>query len=269
MDETDGIHEDFDFTTVQLEPRLQLEYRYSSLRLSADYSLQFYGRHLSSQLHDQSMEWLPTAVLGRSFIEWAPSTRHLLTLGSTLSLTHPTFFQLCWYGRQTSDPSELMQGNPDLRPFRSVSADLTWRFTKGRFSLAFSNTYDYRTREFEEVFNDQMIDGQEYSIYTWINTDYTHSFTQSLQLGWKGRIISANMRAHYQQNWMKNPQLDDLDNSKNWDVMADVTVRPFAGWALSTNGFYRSNINTLYKRNRDMYSLSARLTKEFKRLTVI
>ena len=67
---------------------------------------------------------------------------------------------------------------------------------------------------------------------------------------------------------MKNPQLDELDNSKNWDVMADVTVRPFAGWALSTNGFYRSNINTLYKRNRDMYSLSARLTKEFKRLTV-
>ena len=112
------------------------------------------------------------------------------------------------------------------------------------------------------------MNGLEYSIYTWINTDYTHSISQNLQLGWKGRIFSANLRALYQQNWMKNPNQDDLVDSKNWEVRADVTVRPFDGWVLSTNGYYRSNINTLYKRNKEMYSLSERITKEFKRLTL-
>ena len=122
-----GIHEDFDYSTVQLEPRLQLEYRYSSLRLSADYSLQFYGHRLSSQLRDQSMKWLPTAVIGRTSVEWAPSTSHLLTLGSSLSVMHPDYQQLSWYVWQSTDPTDLIQGNPDLLPSRSVSTDLTWR----------------------------------------------------------------------------------------------------------------------------------------------
>ena len=263
-----GIHEDFDFTTVQLEPRLQLEYQYSSLRLLADYSLQFYGRNLSSQLREQSMKWLPTAVIGHTSVEWTPGTGHLLTLGSSLSVMQPDYQQLCWYRWQGADPTELIQGNPDLLPSRSVSTDLTWRFKKGPFSLAIGNTYDYRTREFEEVFNTQMIDGQEYSIYTWINTDYTHSISQNLQLGWKGKTFSANMRALYQHNWMNNPNADELVSSKNWEVRADFTVKPFDGWALSANGYYRSNINTLYKKNKDRYSLSARITKEFKRLSV-
>jgi len=53
-----------------------MEYQYSSLRFSADYSLQFYGRDLSSQLRDQQMKWRSPALIGRSFIEWTPGIGH-------------------------------------------------------------------------------------------------------------------------------------------------------------------------------------------------
>ena len=195
-----------------MEPQLQLEYRYSSLRFLIDYSMQFYARKLSSQLCDQKLEWLPVDVIGRSFVEWAPSASHLLTLGSSLSLKRPSFLQLCWYNRQGSDPSQLIHGNPDLLPSRTVSNNLTWRFGKGRFGLTTVTTYDYLTRKFEQVFNNQKIDGMDYSIFSWINSDYTHSLSQSLQLSWKGRIVTANVQAIYQHKWMKDPKLEIWPN---------------------------------------------------------
>ena len=144
-----GLHEDFDFFIVQLEPQLRMEYQYSSLRFSADYSLQFYGRDLSSQLRDQQMKWRSPALIGRSFIEWTPGIGHQLILGSSLSVTHPGYEQQSWYARQGTDPNQLVQGNPDLSPTRLVSTDLTWRFNKGRFGLTASTIYDYTTGEIE------------------------------------------------------------------------------------------------------------------------
>lgn len=108
----------------------------------------------------------------------------------------------------------------------------------------------------------------DYRVFTWINTDFTRSLTQRLQVSWMGRIITANMLANYQHSWMKNPNSDDLTQAHNWEVRGDITVRPLEGWSVSTNGFYRSTISSLYNKAQDLYSVSARLTKEFKRLTV-
>ena len=129
------LHEDFDFVTLQLDPQFRLEYRYKSLRLSADYSLQFYSRQLTSQLYYQRLEWQPLLVVGRSFADWTPAPGHQLTLGNTLSVTRPSYLQTCWYDRQGEDPSQLFRGNPGLRPARSISTDLTWRFRRGNFNL--------------------------------------------------------------------------------------------------------------------------------------
>lgn len=263
-----GLHEDFVFTTVQLEPRLQLEYRYSSLLLSADYSLQFYGRDLSSQLRDQQMEWQRAAVIGGSSIEWAPGAGHLLTLGSTLSVIHPDYQELSWYVRQDTDPNQLTQGNPDLTSTRTVSTDLTWRYNKGGFDLSTSTAFDYTTGEIDQTFNNRKIDGVDYRVFTWINTDFTRSLTQRLQLNWRSRFVAANMRAHYQYSWLNEPDTDDLSQFHNWEVRAEITVRPPGGWMFSTNGFYRSNTRSLYRQTKDIYTIGARIAKEFKRFTV-
>lgn len=103
----------------------------------------------------------------------------------------------------------------------------------------------------------------DYRVFTWINTDFTHSLMQSLQMNWRGRIVTANMRAYYQYSWVKNPDSVDLSLFHNWEVRGDIAVRPFRGWVFSTNGFYRSNTRSLYRRAKDMYSVSARIAKEF------
>jgi hypothetical protein len=214
------------------------------------------------------MEWQRPTVIGRSFVEWAPGPGHLLTLGSSLSVIHPDYQQLCWYVRQSTDPNQLDQGNPDLTSPRSITTDLTWRFNKGRFGLTTSTAYDYTTGEIDQLFNNRKIGGLDYRVYTWINTDFSHSLTQRLQMSWKGRMVTANMRAYYQYSWVKDPDSDDLSQFHNWEVRADITVRPFRGWVFSTDGFYRSNTRSLYRRAKDMYSVNARIAKEFKRFTV-
>ena len=263
-----GLHEDFDYFTVLLEPRLQLEYRYSTFRLSADYSLQFYGSQLSSQLHYQPMEWERPAVVGRSFAEWAPGAGHKLTLGSSLSLTRPGYFQLCWYDRQGSDPSQLIRGNPDLQRSRSISTDLTWNFNVGGFRLTTISIYDYKIGDIEQLFINQMIDGQVYRIFTWVNSAYGHSFTQRLQAGWRGKFLSANVQGNYQHNALMNADSDEMENFNNWEVRADITARTTNGWSFSTNGFYRSDSQSLYSRKKNVYTINTRIAKEFKHITI-
>jgi hypothetical protein len=76
------------------------------------------------------------------------------------------------------------------------------------------------------------------------------------------------MRAHYQYSWLKEPDSDDLSQFSNWEVRAEITVRPPGGWVFSTNGFYRSNTRSLYRNTKDIYTIGARIAKEFKRFTV-
>lgn len=196
-----------------------------------------------------------TEVLGR--------VSQIVQPGSSLSVIHPDYQQLCWYVWQGTDPNQLDQGNPDLTSPRSVTTDLTWRFNRGPFTLTTSTAYDYTTGEIDQVFNNRKIGGLDYRVFTWINTDFTHSLMQSLQMNWRGRIVTANMRAYYQYSWVKNPDSVDLSLFHNWEVRGDIAVRPFRGWVFSTNGFYRSNTRSLYRRAKDMYSVSARIAKEF------
>ena len=125
-----------------------------------------------------------------------------------------------------------------------------------------------QARPQKQLFNNRKIDGLDYRVFTWINTDFTHSLTQRLQMSWRGQIVTANMRAHYQYDWVKNPNSDNLSQFHNWEVWADITVRPVKGWLFSTNGFYRSKTRSLYRNTKDTYSISARIAKEFKRFTV-
>ena len=262
------LHEDFDFVTLQLDPQFRLEYRYKSLRLSADYSLQFYSRQLTSQLHYQRLEWQPLLVVGRSFADWAPAPGHQLTLGNTLSVTRPSYLQTCWYDRQGEDPSQLFRGNPGLRPARSISTDLTWRFRRGNFNLTANTVYDYRKAEFERIFYDREIDGNTYKVFTWLNTYYGHLFTQRMQLGWNGRFLSSSLQVNYQQRQQRHPETKARKNSNNWELFAEITGRPGNGWTLSLNGSYKGDIETLYSLIEKHYIANALIRKDFKRFSL-
>ena len=262
------LHEDFNYFTAQMEPQLRLEYHYLSLRVSADYSLQLYGRQLNNHLHYQAFQWQQPAVVGRTFIEWSPSSIHQLTLGSSMSLTRPTYLQICWYDRQGTDPSQLFEGNPDLLPTRSYATDLTWRLRLGRFRLNAVATYDYRIREIEQFFYDDVIDGQNFRIFTWQNSAYSHIFTERLQLSWNGQVLSSNVNVNFQQKKQTNPIQEKTSQFNHWNITADITVRPGQGWSISTSGSYNGNNRSLYRLVKQYYTLNARITKEFKRIAV-
>ena len=257
------LRENFDFVTVQIEPQLRLEYRYRSLLVSADYYLQFYSRKLTSQLHTQAPEWLPLLVNGRSFVEWMPVSRHRLTLGTTLSVSRPSYVQTCWYERQGADPTQLFQGNPLLLPTRTVSADFSWRLYLGMFRLTIGTTYAFRLNEVEQYFLEGEIDGENYRIFSWINTAYGHTFTQNVQLGWNGQVLSSSLSVNYEQKKQKALIAQTERKSNNWVLMANISARLGKGWTFSADGSYMGDIETFYSLTKKYYTVNSRITKEF------
>ena len=262
------LRENFDFVTLQFEPSLRLEYRYESLLASADYSLQVYGRQLTSQLHSQELEWLPVLVNGRSFVEWTPGTSHRLTLGTTLSVSRPSYIQTCWYDRQGADPTQLIQGNPQLLPTRTVSTDFSWQWRLGRFRLTTGTTYAFRLHEVEQYFREQVIEGTNYTVFSWINTANGYTFIQNVQLGWNGQFISSSLLVNYEHRQQKAQTAQTESKSNNWVLVADITARLGKGWTFSADGSYRGDIETLYSLTKKYYTVNSRITKEFKNITL-
>lgn len=262
------LREDFDFVTVQFEPQLRLEYRYKSLLVSADYYLQFYGRQLTSQLHSQAPEWLPVLVNGRSFVEWMPEANHRLTLGNTLSVSRPSYIQTCWYDRQGADPTQLYQGNPYLLPTRTISTDLGWRLRLGRFRLTTGTTYAFRLNEVEQYFLEQEIDGNDYKVFSWINTAYGHTFIQNVQLGWNGQVLSSNLQVNYEQRKRTALLAQTESKSNTWTLMADISVRLGKGWTFSADGSYIGDIENLYSLTKKHFTVNSRIAKEFKNFSL-
>ena len=263
-----AIRETFRFFTVQAEPALRIEYLHAPLRVSANYSLQFYGRQLTSQLHYGPLERLPAVVIGRSFAEWAAAEGMALVLGSTISIARPTFLQTCWYERQYADPQQLFVGNPDLLPTRTVSTDLTWRMRKGRFRLSTTTTYAFRLNEVEQFFWDDEIEGKNYRIFSWVNTAYGHTFVQNLQLGWNGRVFSSTLQVNYRQKQQKALIADTENKANDWELLADVGIRPGRGWSFTARGQYQGDIRTLYSLTHQYYTVNARISKEFRQFSL-
>lgn len=268
------LRETYHYLTLQLDPALRIEYRHAPVRIVSDYSLQFYGQQLNTEelhkkaFHYQDLSWQAPLVIGRTFLEWMPFAGHLLVLGNTISVSRPGYLQICDYERQGADPAQLFRGNPQLLPTRAISTDLTWRFRFKRFQINTFTNYTFRLNEVEQVFWDETVDDKDYRIFTWLNTAYGRTFNQNMRISWNGTVFSTNLQVNYQQK-KQVALISEKENKSNyWELMAEATVRPGAGWRIAANGTYRGDIKTLYSLTHQYYTVNASVEKDFGKIRV-
>lgn len=262
------LNERFDYLALWAEPFFKADYRKERFRLQAEGALQWYGMQLTDERHFRDLAWEKPVPVGSLRGEWTPAAPHKLALSTSFQVRQPTYLQRCWYDRQDADAQRLFRGNPDLQPVRIHALDFAYTFRLGRFSTISQSNFTYRKREVEQTYVEEIIDGRKYKVFSWLNTAYGESFTQSLSVGWNGKVLTGLLKTSYRQALQLSGKDDRESRSHHWELSGELACTPGKGWTLATKGYYCGDVQTLYSLLKGYCTLNARIEKAFRPITV-
>ena len=258
------IREWFHFASLDFQPYLVADLSWKKFRVHVDYALSFYGRRLTDSTHTQQYKWLEPLPVGNGRIEWKINPHHRLTLSNELSLKHPTYLQVCWFDRSGGYIEQLYRGSEALRSTRTLKNTLSYDFTYKRFVASSGFSYLRRLDEIEQTWFKEEIDNRKYKVFTWLNGADSRTFSISPKLGWRGKMITANMGVEYNHTIRTWRDSDKVKKSNDWRYTADITGRLPKGWTLSTDIKYQSAVATFFALFKQYCVLNTKAQKEFK-----
>ena len=262
------LNERFDYLALWAEPFFKADYRKERFRLQAEGALQWYGMQLTDERHFRDLTWEKPVSVGSLRGEWTPAPPHKLALSTSFQVKQPTYLQRCWYDRQDADAQQLFRGNPELQPVRVQALDFAYTFRLGRFSTISQSNITYRKHEVEQSYDEEIIDGRKYKVFTWLNTAYGETFTQSLSVAWNGKVLTGLLKSSYRQTLQLSGKDDRESRSHHWELSGEASCMPGNGWTLAAKGFYCGDVQTLYSLLKGYCTLNARIEKAFRPITV-
>ena len=263
-----GIREWFHFTSLEFRPNMVAEFNWKGLRAVADYSLAFYGRKLTDSTHLQGYHWLRPYLVGNGRIDWRITSKHKLSLSNTLSIRHPSYLQVCWFDRSGGYIEQLYRGSESLSSTRTRQLKPAYEFTYKRFLASSALTFTRKLDEIEQTWFTEEIDNRTYKVFTWLNDIDSYVFGMTHRLGWRGKVLSANLAVDYNYTVREWRNSDKVKESIDWRATADVTAHLKKGWTFSTDVKYQSAVATFFALFKEYCVLNARIQKEFKRFTL-
>lgn len=120
----------------------------------------------------------------------------------------------------------------------------------------------------EQTYVEEIIDGRKYKVFSWLNTAYGESFTQSLSVGWNGKVLTGLLKTSYRQTLQLSGKDDRESRSHHWELSGELACTPGRGWTLATKGYYCGDVQTLYSLLKGYCTLNARIEKAFRPITV-
>ena len=258
------IREWFHFASLDFQPYLVADLSWKKFRVHVDYALSFYGRRLTDSTHTQQFKWQEPQPVGNGRIEWKINPRHRLTLSNEITLKHPTYLQVCWFDRSGGYIEQLYRGSESLRSTRTRTNKLSYDFTYKRFVASSAFSYLRRLDEIEQTWFKEEIDNRSYKVFTWLNGADSRTFNVSPKVGWRGKMITANLGVEYNYTVRTWRDSDKVKKSNDWRLTADITGQLPKGWTLSTNIKYQSAVATFFALFKQYCVLNTKAQKEFK-----
>lgn len=262
------IREWFHFASLDFQPYLVADLTWKKFRVHVDYALSFYGRRLTDSTHTQTFKWQNPLPVGNGRIEWNINPRHRLSLSNELTLKHPTYLQVCWFDRSGGYIEQLYRGSESLRSTRTDKNKLSYDFSYKRFIASSAFSYLRRYDEIEQTWFKEEIDNRSYKVFTWLNGADSRTFSIAPKLGWRGKMITANMGVEYNYTIRTWRESDKVKKSNDWRFTADITGRLPKGWTLSTDIKYQSAVATFFALFKQYCVLNTKAQKEFKHFIV-
>lgn len=262
------LRENFNFLAVRIEPCLGAEFRWKEISASANYALQLYGRRLTDETHQQPLKMQRPSIIGHALVGWQITPQHRVSLKNNISIKHPEYIQICWYERQGNYLTQIYRGKESLLPTQTRSYALEYAFNHKRFQSSASVGYAYRDNEIDQTFTKEVIDGRDYQMFTWVNAADSRIFEFTGQLGWRGKVLQANLGTSNKATTRQARESGAIKRSFDWRAWGDATVVLPRGWSLSVDAHYKSNVATFFTMFGQYCALNAQVQKRFKRVNV-
>jgi len=262
------LRETFNYLSVLVEPNLSADFRWESLEAHADYACQVYARRLNDDTHQQPLKIKGVYPVGKAHVKWNISPRHSLSLTNQLSVSHPDYLKICWYDRTAGYLDQLYRGNEMLLSPWTQRYGLEFMFKGKRFSSRSTLSYTHVQNEIDQTWSNEEIEGRPYKVFRWINSSDSHSAGLSENLGWQGRIITANLGLTYNQTRRKAKTSDTVKKSFDWRLSGDILANLGKGWSIGADARYQSSVATFFTIFKGYCELNASVQKEFKHFTL-
>ena len=262
------LRERFDFLTVKAEPYLAAALSWKSLEVNADYGLQFHGRRLNDDDHHQPLSLHGIYPVGKGSLRWRMGRHHRLSLNNSLSVTHPDYFQICWYERTGGYLNQLYRGNEKLPSTLQRTYGLGYDFSTSHFNSSTSFTLTRKVNETDQTWTEEEIEGRLYKVFTWTDAADSWALGIAQKLGYEGKYLSAHAGVVYNLTERIARDSGKKKDATDWTLTADAEGRLGRGWTVKADARYRSKVATFFSIFGEYCVLNARIQKQWKDLTI-
>ncbi len=214
------------------------------------------------------MQWRNIYPVGNGTVTWQINPRHGLSLENTLSVSHPDYFKICWYERTGGYLNQLYRGNEELLSTSTDKYALAYEFKPKRFRTRTTLAMTRKINEIDQTWSNQEIEGRLYKVFTWLNAADSWTFGATERLEWEGKIVTARMELTYNQTLRSVRETGATKRTFDWNLTSGVTIRPGAGWEISTDTRYQSKVQTFFSLFDQYCVFNARVQKKLQKVTV-
>lgn len=262
------LRESFNYLSVCADPYIIVDFHWKNLEAKADYAAQVYGRRLNNETHQQPLNIKGVYPVGKGHVKWTISPMHSLILSNEMSVKHPDYLKVCWYDRTAGYLDQLYRGNEELRSPQTRLYTLTYEFKYKRFISKTGVSYKHVVDEIDQTWTNEEIDGRQYKVFKWLNSANSHTLGLSENLGWRGKIITANLAVNYNQSHRIANSNGAIKNSFDWKLTGDISAKLGKGWSAGLNAKYQSKVATFFTIFKQYCELKARVQKDFKQFSL-
>jgi len=265
-DSTD-YHEDFLFNAITLSPKVHGKYTRGVYTIDASYTPQFYTRKLDADAHSGSFDYGFISHLANLQNRFGFPKGHNLSLIYDRRVKRPSYIQICPFPRNGSQYSNVKyQGNPDLMPEAFHNLNLSYSFTRKRFSVTTGLGWEYKFRIIEQTYNNVMEDNVTTRVYTWINGGYSHTNNITLVMGWKGSALQAHLGGKL-NFFYGETNSGSTTYSSDYSMDGDISYQ-LKTWLFQLKGRYSSKVIRSYSTVNEVVKCDLRVQKRFGMFTV-
>lgn len=263
-----AVRESFHFASIDLQPHVAAGFEWKNLRMNADYALSVYARQLSDSTHHQGFKWQSPYVIGNGSIAWQVSPKHRVSFFNSLSVSHPSYLQVCWFDRSGGYIEQLYRGSEALRSTKSRLYRTEYAFRYQRFLATGSASLTFRRDEIEQTWFNEVIDNRTYKIFSWLNGADSRIVGGAVRLGWRGKVLTANLGVESNHTTRTLRETGEVKQSDDWRLTADAVAHLGHGWILSGDMRYQSKVSTFFSIFKEYCVLNARIQKDFKKVSL-
>ena len=262
------IRERFNFLSLDFQPYLTTDLETKKVQLHTEYALSVYARELNDSTHSQGLRVKRPYVIGDGKIVWKMAPYHSLTFSNRLSVSHPSYLQVCWFDRSGGYIDRVYRGNPDLKPTYTRLFTLKYKLSYKRFVFEQERSYTHISNKITQTWFPEEIDGRSYRVFTWINGADIKSLSLTERISWKGKVLTAGVGYTYNYSFHRLSEDDPSNQSTDWSFKADMAVNMGKGWKISADAKYQSKVESFFELFGQYCLVNAKISKSIKTLTL-